>query len=232
VLAALAGVDGCPAGWVVALEDLENGALSVRVAPDFAGVLALEPTPALVAIDIPIGLPERGARPSDRAARALLGPGATSRVFPAPPRGVLASRSYDEANRLRRELEGKGLSRQTYGILAKIREVDDALALHTRARVYEVHPELSFRAMAGSARGLAPKKTPEGRDARAELVRRHFPSLDPRVLSERPPRVRADDLLDAFAALWSARRIHAGAETVLPDPPPRDRLGRPMAIRF
>lgn len=231
-MAALAGVDGCPDGWVVALEDLENGALSVRVAPDFAGVLALAPGPSLVAIDIPIGLPERGARPSDRAARALLGPGATSRVFPAPPRAVLAARSYDEANRLRRALEGKGVSRQTYAILAKIREVDEALAHGPRARVCEVHPELSFRAMAGAARGLAPKKTAEGRAARERLVRRHFPSLGPRALAERPPRVRADDLLDAFAALWSARRIHAGSETVLPDPPPRDGRGRPMAIRF
>jgi predicted RNase H-like nuclease len=231
-LTVLAGVDGCPAGWVVVLEDLASGALSLRVAREFAGVLALEPRPTLVAIDIPIGLPERGARPSDRAARALLGPGATSRVFPAPPHGVLASRSYDEANRLRRELEGKGLSRQTYGILAKIREVDDALALGPRTGVYEVHPELSFRAMAGAARGLAAKKTAEGRDARVRLVLLHFPSLDPRVLAERPARVRADDLLDAFAALWSARRIHAGRETVLPDPPPRDRLGRSMTIRF
>ena len=40
-----------------------------------------------LAIDIPIGIPEAGARPADREARALLGPRRNS-VFPAPVRAA------------------------------------------------------------------------------------------------------------------------------------------------
>lgn len=39
-----------------------------------------------------------------------------------------------------------------------------------------------------------------------------------------------DDLLDAFAALWTAERIYQGKATELPDNPPTDAFGLKMAI--
>jgi predicted RNase H-like nuclease len=45
-----------------------------------------------------------------------------------------------------------------------------------------------------------------------------------------PPGARLDDVLDAFAALWVARRIEAGAARPLPPRPPRDGRGLRMAI--
>ena len=41
-----------------------------------------------------------------------------------------------------------------------------------------------------------------------------------------------DDILDAIAALWTAHRISNGTAETLPDPPPRDEVGRPMEIVF
>ena len=71
----VAGVDGCPSGWICALLRIENGKAvdgHLQLAENFAAVLALEPSPAIIAIDMPIGLPERtttGGRPPERAAR-------------------------------------------------------------------------------------------------------------------------------------------------------------------
>jgi predicted RNase H-like nuclease len=41
-----------------------------------------------------------------------------------------------------------------------------------------------------------------------------------------------DDINDAFAVLWTARRIHAGRARVIPDPPEKDARGIDMAIWY
>src|SRR5581483_732956 len=97
-----------------------------RVEPTFGALLAaLAGEPALVAVDIPIGLPsghstDDGRRRCDGAARALLGPRAVS-VFPAPCRPTLSATSYRDACQLEISARqgGSGLSRQAYGILPK-----------------------------------------------------------------------------------------------------------------
>ncbi len=43
-------------------------------------------------------------------------------------------------------------------------------------------------------------------------------------------RVKEDDMLDAFAALWSARRWIVGTAETLPPEPPKDACGLPMQI--
>jgi hypothetical protein len=86
-----------------------------------------EPVPQVIALDMPIGLPERGPRACDLEARRLLGPGRASSVFPAPIRPVLVATSYDDACQIRLQVEGKKLSRQAWVIVPKIREVDDML---------------------------------------------------------------------------------------------------------
>ena len=51
-------------------------------------------------------------------------------------------------------------------------------------------------------------------------------AIDPQVGALVPP----DDLLDAAAAAWTARRVLAGSARPLPDPPEVDSSGRPVAI--
>jgi predicted RNase H-like nuclease len=206
-------VDGCRGGWLGAL--VEGDRVGWLRLPDVDAVLSLEA--AAVGVDMPIGLPDSGRRECDLLAKQLLGP-AHPRVFLTPPRGVLAAASYAEAGPLHRGLvDGKGLSRQTWNLLDKVREVD------LRAddpRLIEVHPELSFALLAG--RVLPPKRTRAGRDQRLAALRAWLPGL-----SGVPA---GDDAPDALAAAWSAARWLAGRARTLPENSPRDALGRPMRI--
>ena len=68
----VAGVDGCPDGWVAAFVASADGAVRVRVVARFADVVAAPEAPCVIAVDIPIGLPERvgrGGRAAENAVR-------------------------------------------------------------------------------------------------------------------------------------------------------------------
>ena len=70
----LAGVDGCAAGWIAAYVHPQGGEVRVRIVPRFVDVLSAPEQPAIVAVDMPIGLPDRGQRQADVLARAAIGP--------------------------------------------------------------------------------------------------------------------------------------------------------------
>jgi predicted RNase H-like nuclease len=162
----LFGVDGCRAGWVVAESRGPADPPAFRVVPKIASLLDdLQQEHALVAIDIPIGLPggpptDDGRRRCDRAARTALGLRAVS-VFSAPCRQTLAAQSYAEACYLEVAARGwgQGISQQAYGILPKIREVDAAvtpahqqpISAGTGVLIREVHPEVCFAMLNGGA---------------------------------------------------------------------------------
>jgi predicted RNase H-like nuclease len=226
-----AGVDGCRAGWLCVTRDAAGEIASACYASAEA-LFAQQPRPDVLAIDVPIGLLERGARACDRAARALLAKRRAS-VFPAPPRAALAAATWAEACAIRQRLEGKRISKQAWAIVAKIREVDDALRREpARARwVREVHPELCFARWSGAPLAHR-KKTTAGRAARLALVTQCFGREAFAAARLRHPRRDAadDDLLDAFAALWSAERILRGDALSLPPSPPRDARGLRMEI--
>jgi predicted RNase H-like nuclease len=84
----LAGVDGCRAGWIAAFVRAQSGEVRLRVVPRFAEVTAAPEAPAIIAVDIPIGLPEQagcGGRAADKVVRSLLGARRSS-VFSVPSR--------------------------------------------------------------------------------------------------------------------------------------------------
>lgn len=204
----IVGVDGCRAGWVVARADRTGSALRFAIVPTFAALLAsLGAGPAVVAVDIPIGLPPGGLdgrsapRRADLEARAFLGPRRAASVFAAPCRPTLAAGSYRDACRLEAAARGRGvgLPRQAYNLLPKIREVDAAVApRHQRplgpdggVRVHEVHPEVVFALLAGGGapghglahakRGCAtcPRGACPGPAARLALLAAQAPPFDP-----------------------------------------------------
>jgi len=208
------GIDGCRGGWIYVC--LANGGLSHGFAPHISAILAAATAADDVFIDIPIGLLEAGpgARLCDAEARRLLGPRASS-VFNAPIRGVLDQQSYAEANAFSRKLTGKGLSKQTWNICAKIREVDSVLRTDAKARkiLREAHPELCFFGLAGGKPMQHNKKTGAGFEERLVLLERHLPSVRSFVaatLASYPrSRVARDDLLDAaVCALTASLRQH------------------------
>ncbi|MFZ9966333.1 MAG: DUF429 domain-containing protein, partial [Steroidobacteraceae bacterium] len=214
----LAGIDGCPAGWVAAIQaDTE---VELRLASCLKDLVAGLPARSLLAIDMPIGLPEAGPRECDVLARRRLGAARGASVFAAPVRAVLNARDYATALARHRRADGRGLSRQAFNILPKIREVDRLLASrpNLRRRMIEVHPESSFAQWNGGAPIPAGKKTREGRQQRSHLVDTRWPGLREAFLALTLRReVAEDDILDAFAALWSAERYARGEALCLPE---------------
>jgi predicted RNase H-like nuclease len=158
------------------------------------------------AIDIPIGLAPREPRACDLAARRLLGPRRNS-VFPAPARGVLGARSYQDACARSRRACGKGISRQLYNILDKIRAVDALQSPRLQRQLFEMSPELSFAELTGAPMP-ANKRTPAGRAAREQALRSVFG--DQSALAALPAGAKRDDVLDALIGAWTARRHAAG----------------------
>jgi len=234
------GVDGCPAGWVAVTWRQPGGPAEVRagrslaelLAPlraDAGGAVAGDGGGAVAGIDMPLGLLDEGWREADRAARARLGPRRSS-VFAIPPRAVWAEASYPAANRRCRELTGQGLSIQAWGLRVKLLEAD-AYRESCGHRLYEVHPELAFAAIAGAPLAHS-KHTPAGRELRRELLARAGLVL-PGITQAGPPGpAPVTDTMDAAAVAWSAARIAAGCAVVLPARPQRDPTGREIAIRF
>lgn len=226
----IAGVDGTSKGWVAVLcgDRLE--------APQSIFIERLVDLPRhlqLVAIDVPIGLPDQGARAADRLVRAALGEPRRRSVFPCPVRPALSARSWEEACAQTQAIDGRRVSKQTYAILGKVVEADAFVRSDPWARrvVYEVHPELSFARWAGAPMSHG-KKTPAGRRERRQLVAATFgPSVfDTLRTSIRGHRIGSDDLSDALAAAWSAARILSGHAERLPKERVLDTEGVPMAI--
>ena len=196
----VAGVDGTKDGWVAVVLDggrFERALLLCPIECDFGELGEV----AVIGIDVPIGF---GPRAADAAARAYLR-GNASTVFPAPTREQLAVVPYRA---------GLGVSAQAHALGPRILHAT-ALAA-SDARLYEVHPEVSFRAMNGGEPMGHRKKVAGGALERLVLLREHGIELG--ELGEAGT-VPLDDVLDAAAAAWSAHRIASGCAVPLPDPP-------------
>ena len=231
----LAGLDGCKPGWIAIYKGLNEREIQSGVVARIEELFAVLEELSVVAIDIPIGLTESGPRQCDRLARRAIGPRASS-VFPAPIRAVIDALTYTDASRISRERQDCGISQQSFAIYPKVRSVDEALRSNPQIRdkVYEVHPEVCFRAWNGGAAMMHPKKTLTGGSDRLRLVSSHFGENAFQSVRARHSRrdVADDDILDAFAALWTAERIAAGTARTLPEQPPVDTAGLPMRIVY
>lgn len=244
----LLAMDGCAGGWLLLSLPARSAQPSASIVPSLADLSPVLKRGDLLALDMPIGLMpaslETGAkRLCDAAAKRALSRRASC-LFPAPARELLdAAGDYPAANAWHRRHCGLGLSKQLFNILPKIRELDAWLhsQANIREQVVEVHPELSFAywSQGGQkAEALQPsKQSAAGRLMRAQMIEAEWPkalgqcraALGPK--SQRGRRRWAeDDLLDAFAALWSARRIAQGLAIAHPSEVQRDAQGLRMAI--
>jgi len=223
------GIDGCRAGWFcVVLDERDNW--SCRVVPDAAVLGELVAAADSALIDIPIGLPGSGpdGRLCDREARQLLGRGRASSVFSAPARSTLAAATYPQALDLNRQASGRGLSKQAWNIVPKIREIDTLLHNNRALRgvLRESHPELCFWALNGREAMHFNKKAREGQQERLRVLAHVFPPCQ--ALFEQActgflrRQVARDDIIDAMVCAVTARYGYGGYLT-LPFRPPRDR---------
>lgn len=189
----------------------------------------------VVAVDMPAGLPSAEKREADLEARRLLGARRSS-LFWTPPLCVLDSTEHAEANRRSRDETGRGLSAQAFNLMPKIRElrrtlVPEDFAPSALPRAVEVHPESSFVRLAGEPMAES-KRVHAGQQQRLAALAGAFPNIARVAVSAPPagpPRPGLDDLLDAAAAAWTARRIVAGTAECL-GAGRHDETGYPMHI--
>jgi predicted RNase H-like nuclease len=173
----VAGVDGCKGGWAAFKVELATLAASVELV-NLAFVLRNKPPDlACLGIDIPVGLLD-GSRACDKAARKLLGQPRGTSVFPSPCRAATQASSYAEANASNKQRTGRGLNVFAWGIVPKIREVDDAITPECQQWAFEVHPEVCFWALAGGRPMAHRKKIPAGVEERLTILRAVFPDIE------------------------------------------------------
>lgn len=206
------GLDACRRGWAGVLLG-DDGSTDGVFLTDLAAADDLDV--AGVGIDIPIGLATDHVRAADRAAKAVLGRRSAS-VFMTPVRSALAAGSHADASARNREVTGKGISIQAWGLREKVLAAD-AWARDTPLPHWEVHPEVSFAELRGGAPCEHPKTTWAGQQERRAALAAAGIALDD--VGEVGTLAAADDVLDAAAVAWSTRRLASGRGRSLPDEP-------------
>jgi predicted RNase H-like nuclease len=229
------GIDGCRGGWVIAGLHDAGGVPSwtprFSLVDDLGDVFQLaRGHRASIVIDVPIGLPARGVRACDAAARRLLARAHASSVFNAPVRDALAvvggrpyltdrqrEAAYRRACRVNERASGLRLSRQSFHLLPRIAEVDRRISPALQSRIHEGHPELIFQMLAGRPLPTR-KRTPDGVAERVRVLAGVGLHLDVEMVRARLGRdaVAADDVVDAAACAIAARRVALGEALVLP----------------
>ncbi|NVI89141.1 DUF429 domain-containing protein [Actinomadura sp. BRA 177] len=221
-------MDACAGGWVgIALSNgpavayFAHHIETLVTAADQAGKVDV------IAIDMPIGLPDDGVREADECARKELGP-RRSTVFITPVRRAFEGATHAEANEINREITGKGISAQAFALKGKVLEVDEWVRRSRSRRIVEVHPELSFAEL-GDGPLDTTKASWAGMEKRRGLLAGAGIVLEG-DLGTAGRKARVDDVLDAAAAAWTARRVALGEARCLPAEPYASSDGVPCAI--
>lgn len=227
------GVDGCAGGWF-AIARRGDEPMAMALFPGFAAVLDHFVNATRLLVDMPIGLSSRQPRHCDTAARAHLPLGRRSSVFPVPVRDAVYAPDYATACECNFTWTAKRLSRQSWNICTKIREVDALLRQRAELadRVLESHPELCFAKLAGGHDALAGKKTPHGRQQRLGLLCQRWPEAESvyesALSAYRRRQLARDDILDAMVLATVASVSLRGVS----DRGERDAFALPMQIWF
>lgn len=226
------GIDGCKAGWVI----WHLGAHG----PECHIVDQLEHaeqwlTGAHSLIDIPIGFSDQQTpdRLCDKAARQFLTIKRSASVFPVPCRDAVYAASYEQACEINAQQLGKRLSKQSWFILPKVKQVDALLNQQPYLMIRESHPEVVFAAI-NAAPLQHSKKTPQGVQERLALINTLDQSWSNRLITqlETTPKKHAssDDLIDAFVLMLIAQHWHQ--LRTLPAMPDSDPQGRVREIVY
>lgn len=180
-------------------------------------------------IDMPIGLPESGRRGCDGAARSLLIKRKSS-IFTTPCRSAVSATSYQEACEINSKLQGIRLSKQSWNIVPKIREVDAVLQTTPTLvpLVKESHPELCFQLLNEGKPLNFNKTTHDGQQERVAILAKvlGYEALSPILEGILAP-VKVDTI-DALGLL--ANYLKKMGKLVMLGDGQVDRFGLSMAI--
>jgi len=232
----IAGVDGCKGGWLCVVLDTDTGTFRVVIFTTAAELLAHDHTIQNMTIDMPIGLVNAGRRRCDEEARDMLGDRHVC-VLNAPIRPVLYAPSRLAASAITQAATLREVGSNEWALYPKIINLDVSITpLHQRW-CFEIHPEVCFCAWNNGSPLQDAKDTNEGRQAREALIDAAWAGAQPNLLAQLDQgftreHFAPDDLNDAFAALWTARRIAAGQASRLPERPDVDARGLRMEMWY
>ena len=228
----IAGIDGSKGGWVC-VSGYENNfkELKFEKLKEFNDIKSKDFN--LVLVDIPIGLDinlKKGGRIVDKLARKELLTNKSS-IFNAPSRLVLEAKNYEEANKINKN-KGMGLSKQSWNLVKKIKEVDEFIRNSNKTAIFESHPEIIFQVMKKD-KVSTKKKNDEGIIERRNLLEKNgFNKIFlEKNLSAKDSFYKKDDFIDACSLFWSANRAIAKTEVKIPNDIVLDSEGIIMQIK-
>jgi predicted RNase H-like nuclease len=208
----LAGVDGCKKGWIVAFGPSWpcHRPVQIEFYKEFKAVLEATQTCEVVAVDMPIGVPDGNeTRACDLEGQKALGHQRNS-LFLTPPRSCIEAKNVREFQAMHKAIRGIGAGLPVWGIVPKMLEVNQVLEdkIVTDAalqnRVIEFHPELTWKRLAGETR-LSSKKVAAGVLQRISLLGQLSQSWLPPFTQTIPGNPSMDDVLDAVVGISAAQ---------------------------
>ena len=228
-------IDGCHSGWYYV--KINGGQKwEAGIVTDLGLLFSEINNSDLTLIDIPIGLRSSGKleRLCDLEARRILRKRKSS-IFPAPHKAALNCNSYKDACQVNLQHFSRKLSRQSWAILPKIREVNDFLLSHKLSgKVREMHPEICFWALNDKREMMYNKKTNKGFQERYMLLSKMLPFtgevVDYSLNEFRRKDLAKDDILDALSGIALAT-AKTSLKTI-PEVPELDADGLPMEMVY
>ena len=202
------GIDGCKEGWVgVAVDDCGHFVGSY-VSITLKNLLSYFSGISVVGIDMPLKLVNQSTREADQLVRKELGSKRGRSVFPAIPKFMIESKwidlEADDLNDESRKRFGCAFSRQTLNLKRKILEANRRLS--ESFSMIEVHPEFCFMKMNNGVPQPHSKKTWNGMQHRLSLLKANGIDL-PSDLGSDSGSIAPDDIIDAAAVAWTAKRF-------------------------
>jgi predicted RNase H-like nuclease len=219
------GIDGCKSGWFAVWQN-QDEVIDTAIFKSLNNLkdFFIESNQLIIGIDMPVILSEVMPREADQLARKLLSKKASS-VFTAPTPEMLDQPNYEKASLISKRLIGKSMSLQSWYLFPKIKDVQTVIDCEN-IKLFEIHPEVSFRAMNNEKVILESKKTAEGFDIRKSLLDKHFLDFNFDVIRNKYQKkdLMDNDILDALVVLWSARRIVNNQASYLPKTPEKPNM--------
>jgi predicted RNase H-like nuclease len=213
--------------WLVASAKIAGSTFAPeppKVYDTFLEVMSERPAFSIIVINVPIGFldsPEMGARTCDLQARALLRRRGTA-VHNAPSRAVFEGRV---------EMNESRLDAVTRTMMPRYREVAHEMSPYRQRIVYEGHPELSFFQLHKDTPLTRSKVATEGKEERRVILHDKIRGSE-RYFADGVVAAPQKHVYDAFALLWTARRVFGHAAKRIPVEPEWDSEGLRMEIVY
>lgn len=231
------GIDGCKYGWILiksSIKGLEFG----RLYPSIQALIELNQDLDRILIDIPIGLSSKNRiRTIESLMRQEL-KGRQSTVFNAPCRETLIAKNHKEATQINREIEGKGISMQTYNISKKIEELDNLVTKNTslKDKTIESHPEICFKYLNDGKVVHTKKSSTDGIKERLDILQKYdsnvkelYENIEKKTMKKHAKR---DDIIDAICLCLVNKLSGKNGMCFINDPLKEDDLRIKMRIGY